>query len=224
MFSIMIGFIIITYFFADVAHQSQIQQLNVEHTSTIDAIEENNIYFTTNFLESSVLLDSAREDRAYGNYHFDLAHLFYSSAISENNETTMNEYKLISIQNCIKALPEYQTASQNFDLAASFFESTKSYTDFDSYIILLNLYVNLSNSGEKLTELRYNATIYLKILAENITYMDDISMLENLTNILDLFNETMIAYGGGLQEYEDIQQEIDEYNIEGFNPIREPPI
>jgi hypothetical protein len=224
MLSIMAGFIIITYFVADVVHQSQIQQLNSEHNMEIDEIEENNIYFTTSFLESSVLLDSAREDRAFGNYHFDLAHLFYTSALSEKNETVMEQYRSTCVNNCSKALPKYLTASQNFNLAASFFNTTKNYTDFNSYIELLGLYVNLSHSGEKLTMLRYNATIYLKILAENITFIDDASVLVNLTAILELFNETMAAYGGALSEYQQIQEEIDEYNIEGFNPIREPPV
>ena len=224
MLSIMAGFIIITYFVADVAHQSQIQEINSEHDLEIVEIEENNIYFTTSFLESSVLLDSAREDRAFGNYHFDLAHLFYTSALSETNETIMEQYRSTCVKNCTKALPKYQTASQNFDLAASFFEKTKNYTDFDSYVELLSLYVDLSNSGEQLTMLRYNATVYLKILAENITFVDNAPILENLTQIVELFNETMMAYGGALQEFEDIQEQIDEYNIEGFNPIREPPI
>jgi hypothetical protein len=224
MLSIMAGFIIITYFVADVAHQSQIQEINSEHDLEIVEIEENNIYFTTSFLESSVLLDSAREDRAFGNYHFDLAHLFYTSTLSETNETIMEQYRSTCVKNCAKALPKYQTASQNFDLAASFFEKTKNYTDFDSYIELLSLYIDLSNSGEQLTMLRYNATVYLKILAENITFVDNAPILENLTQIVELFNETMMAYGGALQEFEDIQEQIDEYNIEGFNPIREPPI
>ena len=120
MLSIMVGFIIITYFFADIVHQSQIQQLNTEHTTQIETIEQNNIYFTTSFLESSVLLDSAREDRAFGNYHFDLAQLFYTRALNEDNETKMNNYKADCLLNCSEALPEYFNSNQNFLQASSF--------------------------------------------------------------------------------------------------------
>ena len=221
--SVMAGIIVITFVLADVVHQSQIQQLNSEHISELENIAENNIYFTSSFLESSVLLDSAREDRAFGNYHFDLAHLFFTSALSERNETIMDWYKLDCTMNCSKALPKYDISSQNFNLASSFFESTKQYTDFQSYITLLSLYVNLSNSGAKLTLLRYNATIYLKMIAENITFVNDtaVPLMENLTELMDLFNQTMAAYGGESGNYEEIQDEIDEYNIEGFSPIRE---
>lgn len=223
MLTLMAGFVIITFFVADVVHQSQIKELNSEHITEIETLEENNIYFTTSFLESSVILDSGREDRAFGNYHFDLAHLFYTNALSERNETLMNESKQNSISNCTAALPKYQTASQNFQLAATFFEKTKQYTEFDSYLTLLTLYVNLSNSGYKLTMLRYNATSYLKILAESIEYNDDgvTQVLDNLTEVVEMFNQTMMAYGEALEEYETILEEINEYDIEGFNPIRE---
>ena len=85
------------------------------------------------------------------------------------------------------------------------------------------MYVNLTNSGAKLTLLRYNATIYLKIIAENITFVNNsaVPLMENLSDIMDLFNQTMMEYGGELGNYEEIQDEIDEYNIEGFSPIRE---
>lgn len=223
MFSLMVGFVIITYFFADIVHQTQIQQLNSEYTLEIETIEENNIYFTNSFLESSVLLDSAREDRAFGNYHFDLAHLFYTSALSEKNETIMQENKDNCISNCSNALPKYETASKNFQLASSFFESTKQYTKYDSYINLLTLYVNLSNSGYKLTILRYNATKYLRILADSMEYQNTgvIQTIDNLTEVMGLFEQSMSDYSETLQEYNDILEQIDEYDIEGFSPIRE---
>jgi len=224
MLSVMTGIVVITFFVADVVHQSQIKQLNSEHISEIHTIEKNNIQFTSSFIESSVLLDSAREDRAFGNYHFDLAQLFFSSALSERNETIMEEYKEDCTMNCIQALPKYEISSQNFDIASSFFESTKQYTEFQSYITLLSMYVNLSNSGAKITMLRYNATIYLKTIAENITFVNETAapIMENLTEIMDLLNQTLMAYNAELEIFEEIQEEIDEYNIEGFSPIREP--
>ena len=224
MFSIMLGFVIITYFVADIMHTSQLDQLTSEHTTEIETIEENNIFFTTSFLESSVLLDSAREDRAFGNYHFDLARLFYISALSENNVTIMEDYKSNCISNCSEALPKYYNAHLNFELAASFFNSTKQYTDYDSYLELLSLYINLSSSGSKLTLLRYNATTYLTMLSENITFIDNAVVFEqNVTELLEMFNVTMAACGAAAAEYEEIQDLIDEYNIEGFSTIREPP-
>jgi len=221
MLAIMAGFVLITYFVADIAHQSQIQQLNSAYTSEIENIEQNNIYFTSSFLESSVILDSAREDRAFGNYHFDLAQLFYTSALAEDNETKMNTYKTNCLVNCTEALPEYYNANQNFLLASNHFENTKQYTNFSSYITLLSLYVNLSNSGGRLVLLRYNATMYLMQIAEKIVYEEEGVVLDNATELLDLFNETMMAYGGELGTFTKIQDEIDEYDIEGFSPIRE---
>lgn len=223
MLSIMAGFIIITYFVADIMHNMQIEQLTSEHTSEIELIEENNIYFTTSFLESSVLLDSAREDRAFGNYHFDIARLFYTSALSETNESVMEEYKVLCDSNCSEALPKYHTAHLNFELATSFFDNTKKYTEYQSYLTLLSMYMNLSSSGARLTLLRYNATKYLKMLSENITFSDNGAVLENMTALLDMFNETLAAYAMESGNYQDIQDLIDEYDIEGFSTIREPP-
>jgi hypothetical protein len=47
-------------------------------------------------------------------------------------------------------------------------------------------------------------------------------VLENVTELEALFNETMAMYGMELGTYEEIQDEIDEYDIKGFSTIREP--
>jgi len=221
--AIMVGIVVITYFVADIVHRSQIQELNTEHTQQIANIEENNINFTSSFLESSVLLDSAREDRAFGNYHFDIGRLFYTSALSETNATVIMNYRNISIDNCSLAMPKYLTSHQNFNKASVFFNTSKQFTVYDNYIKLLNLYVNLTQSGEKLTMLRYNASHYLMMLAENITISNNGSVvLENVSELENLFNETMAMYGMELENYEEVQDEIDEYDIKGFSTIREP--
>ena len=220
--SVMIGFIIITYFVADIVHQSQIEELNTEHTQEIETIEENNINFTSSFLESSVILDSAREDRAFGNYHFDIGRLFYTSALSEINATVAANYKNFSIENCSLAMPKYYLSHQNFNQASMFFNKTKNFTVYGNYIELLSLYVNLSNSGAKLTMLRYNASKYLIMLAENITISNGTIVLENTTELENMFNETMAMYGMEMGNYEEIQEEIEEYDIKGFSTIREP--
>lgn len=225
MFAIMIGIVIVTYFIADIVYQSQIDEINTDHVSEIKTLEQNNINFTSSFLESSVLLDSAREDRAFGNYHFDLAQLFYTSALNEDNETAMIQYKNSSIDNCTLAMPNYQTAHENFLISADFFEKTKNFTDYDNYLSLLNMYVNLTQTGAKVTLLRYNASMYLRMIVENITYVNGSGYIGNSTNmtmLLSMFNDTMGMYGLLATYYEDIQDEIDEYDIKGFSTIREP--
>jgi hypothetical protein len=222
MIAIMVGVIVVTYFVGDIVYQSQLTQLNSQHITEIENIEGRNINFTSGFLASSVLLDSAREDRAFGNYHFDLAHLFYMTALSKNNITLFEEYQQICIENCTSAMPMYTMAKENFLMASSFFNSTKKYTDYQDYIVLLSMYVNLSESGARLTVLRYNASLYLQMLAENLTFVNGSAVLENATMLEDLFNTTMMIYGSELNNYEQMQKEIAEYDIKGFSTIREP--
>ena len=107
-------------------------------------------------------------------------------------------------------------------MASSFFDATRQYTDYPNYLTLLSLYVNLSDSGARLTLLRYNASKYLQMLAENITFINGSTTIENVTMLGDLFNATMMMYAGELGTYEEIQKEIDEYDIKGFSTIREP--
>ena len=218
--AIMIGFIIITYFVADIVNQSKIDTLTTAHVSEVKAIEEMNINFTNNFLESSVLLDSAREYRAFGNYHFELASIFFNSALSEKNISIMELYKNRTIDNCTEAMPKYNISNLNFKAASSFFDNTKKYTEYDGYLRLLDIYVNLTESGAKLTMLRYNASKYLKYLAENITVINGIVALDNVSDLMDLFNETIEMYGGESDIYDIIEEELDEYDIEGFDPKR----
>jgi hypothetical protein len=220
--AIMLGIIIITYFVADIVNQSKITSLTNIHTIEIESIEEKNINFTSNFLESSVLLDSAREFRAFGNYHFDLASLFFTTTLSERNITSLILYKNRTIDNCTMALPMYMNSHLNFIEASIFFDNTKKYTNYENYLDLLDLYVNLTHSGSKLTILRYNASKYLKYLAENITISDGIANLENVSDIMELFNETINMYNSESYLYAELEEEIDEYNIKGFDPKREP--
>jgi len=218
--AIMIGFIIITYFVADIVNQSKIDTLTTAYVSEVEAIEEMNINFTNNFLESSVLLDSAREYRAFGNYHFELASIFFNSALSEKNISMMELYKNRTIDNCTEAMPKYNISNLNFEAASSFFDNTKKYTEYDGYLKLLDIYVNLTESGVRLTMLRYNASKYLKYLAENITVVNGIVALDNVSDLMDLFNETIEMYGGESEIYDIIEEELDEYDIEGFDPKR----
>ena len=219
----MIGVVIVTYFLADISHQSKIRELTTKHNIEVETIQEKNKKFTNGFLESSVVLDSAREDRAFGNYYFELASLFYNIALSEKNSSKIMSYKNKTIDNCSEAMPKYLASHMNFIKSSEFFNSTIQYTVKPNYIKLLKLYVNLTESGARLTLLRYNASKYLKYLAENITIVNSSAILtENATELMEMFNETMMMYGSELNNFEQQEQEIEEYDIEGFNPIREP--
>jgi len=212
LFSIMIGAIIITYFVGDIIYRSDIETLTVQHTTEIESLEEMNINFTSHFLSSSVLLDKSREDRAFGNYHFDLAFLWFKTALVETNSSTMNVYKNRTIDNCTNAMENYLISHQNFNEAKKYFNETKLYTSYEKYLEILDLYVNLTSSGARLTMLRYNASQYLKYMAENL------SLDMNISALFELFNETMDLYDEELDIYEDYRDEIDEYEF--FEEIR----
>lgn len=209
LFSIMVGAIIITYFVADVVHRSDIETLTTEHTTEIETIEGRNINFTDRFLSSSVLLDKSREDRAFGNYHFDLAFLWFRSILVEKNESQFNLYKERIIDNCTDAMENYFISHQNFHEANEYFNDTKSYTTYPKYLEILNLYVNLTNSGARLTMLRYNASYYLRCMAENLSFERD----TNISVLYELFNETMVFYFEEFEIYEGIQDSIDGYKF-----------
>lgn len=211
--SIMIGIIIITFFIADIKARSEEEE---KYTIQIGNIEQKNLNFTNFFMKSSVLLDQAREDRAFGNYHFDLGFLWYQSALAEKNSSLLDTYKVRGKDNCTNAMPHYYNSHLNFIESKNFFTETKNLTDHSKYIYVLDLYVSLTESGSKLTMLRYNASTYLKYLVENLTFdpeSNNVTFLVNVTGLLILFEETMGAYGEELGSYEGYQDEIDEYEF-----------
>lgn len=219
--AIMIGVIIIIFFVADIVNRSTLDTLQNVHEVEIKDIQSKNENFTSSFIRSTVILDQAREDRAFGNYHFDLAFLWYQSTLSEKNSSNFELYKTRAVNNCTNAMPKYQNAHDNFDEAKSWFNATKSYTTFPKYLEVLDIYVNLTGSGSRLMMLRYNASEYLKYLTENLI-MDvengTVIYMENVTDILELFNETLILIGEETETYEEYQDEIDEYEF--FDEIR----
>ncbi len=214
--SIMIGTIIITYFIGDIINRSRIESLTAEHNVELSTLKGKSENFTSHFLKSSSVLDQAREDRAFGNYHFDLGFLWYHSALSEKNNISMELYKSRGIENCTNAMPYYIHSYENFLEAKDFFNETKSFTTYKKYLDLLDLYVNLTDAGSRLTLLRYNASKYLMYLIENLTFdpeANNVTYLTNITDLFSLFNQTMMAYGGVSEEYEGYQDEIDEYEF-----------
>jgi len=219
--SIMIGVIIITYFIGDIINRSKIDTLTAEHKEEIITIKGQSENFTSHFLKSSGILDQAREDRAFGNYHFDLGLLWYQSALSETDSTMMDLYKIRGIDNCTNALPNYLNSYYNFLEAKDYFTETKAFLSNTKYLTLLDLYVNLTDAGSRLTMLRYDASRYLMYLIENLTFNPDsnnVTFLMNVTDLLMLFDANMFAYGEVLEEFEGIQEEIDEYEF--FDEVR----
>jgi hypothetical protein len=223
--SIMVGVIVITFFIADLQARSQVtEELTYKHTEEIKDLESKNINFTTRFINSLGLFDKAREDRAHGDYNFEVAFLWYTSALNENDNATFNTYKNRTIDHCEDAIANYLNSSGNFLTAREKFQKTKEYTHYDVYKKLLDLYVNLTASGHRLTTLRINASTYLTYLSENLTFSDNAVVFEqNITDLYNLFNITMIAYTTELMDvYKEIEKDIEsEYDIFGFIEDRE---
>ena len=214
--AIMVGVIIITSFAADIVNRSKLDTLTTYYEGEITTVKGKSENFTSNFIKSTVVLDQAREDRAFGNYHFDLGFLWYQSALSEDNGSLFNLYKARGIVNCTDAMPNYIYSNLNFDEAQTYFSDTKSYTDIAKYITILDRYIELTGSGSRLTILRYNASKYLMYLLENLTFNENTNeaiFLENVTGLMGLFEDTMGAYEEETDIYDDYQDEIDEYEF-----------
>jgi len=217
-----ITFSLITYFVSYKIHNSEIENLNELHLNEISTIEEKNNNFNNVFLESLILEDSATRDRLLGNYYFDLALFLYNETLNQIDQIKMNEYQNMTNSNCDIAIKTFFTSSQNYKSSSIFFNNSKKYTDNINYIKLIDIFINLTNSGEKLSMFRYNASILLKQLTENITYIDGFANQGNVTIILNLFYQNISNYNLELETYETLLDDIEEYDILGFNIHREP--
>ncbi|MFH1100575.1 MAG: hypothetical protein V1726_00865 [Methanobacteriota archaeon] len=209
--AIMSGVIIITFFASDIIRRSQIETLNIEHKSEIQTITNLNQNFTDHFFQGIVKMDSAREIREVGNYHFDFALFWYTNARNNNTE----EYTTYCLENCTDAMTNYLRAYQNFNLSKPYFEKAKTYTNQSKYLQVLGYYVGFAQAGKNITLLRYTASQYLKQAMENFS----VGNIENATMLMQLFNETEILYGGAVGAYEEYRGQIDEYWF--FDEIRE---
>ena len=214
--AIMIGTVIITYFIADLVNHSRLETITTEYKTEITTMSSKSENFTSYFIKSSVLLDQAREDLAFGNYHFDLAFLWYNSALSEKNISNFELYKARGIDNCTNAFPYYINSNDNYRDAKSYFNETKYFTNYKLYLDILELYICLTDSGSNLSMLRYNATLYLMYLTENITYdiiNNSVMYLENVTDLLMAFSSIVESYNNELNKYNQYQNAIDEYEF-----------
>ena len=118
-------------------------------------------------------------------------------------------------------LENYLNSYYNFLESKDYFNDTKAFVSYAKYISLLDLYVNLTDAGSRLTLLRYNASKFLIYLTENLTFnpgTNNVTYLTNISELMMLFDATMFAYGEVLGEFEEYQEEIDEYEF--FDEIR----
>ena len=216
--SVMVGVIIITFFVADIMARTQEGE---KYQIEIASIESQNVNFTTRLLSSLSYLDKSRESRSTGNYHFDLAYIWYISTLSVNDNISFDTYKTRSIDNCTSAIDIYELAYDNFGVAENMFTATIDYSgDFNN---LVKLYVELSESGANLCQLRINASRYVMYLCENISFVGESVFIDpNATGLQELLNETIEEYQTELANYDELGDSIEkEYNIVGFSEIRE---
>jgi len=216
--------IVATYFAVNTINSGKINEMsdNINELETIVKTKNNEIEslrqdgenFTYHLLESMSLLDVSREIRANGNLFFDYAARIWFP---------QGKYQKV-INNCSKAMNNYSSASEKFDLAEEYFFNTKSYTNVSSYQNILDLYIELSHSGYKLSMLRYNASVLISEIAEKLL---NESYSENNTDLIGEFNVTLMQfdsmYQQALTQNQEIINEIEEEYGEFFNPNRKIP-
>lgn len=110
LFAIMIGAIIITYFAADIINRSKIEQLTTENITKIEDINAKNENFTNYYLQGSITMDSAREIREVGNYHFDFALFWYNNALRNVTDLLIQQ----CVDNCTTAMEKYLESYEGF--------------------------------------------------------------------------------------------------------------
>lgn len=224
MVAILIGIVVITFFIADIINQSKIETLTEEHVVEIEDINSRNENFTDYFLQGSVTIDAAREKREVGNLHFVLAFFWYNNAVINTNVWYNNEWingtsNLVfrCIENCTDAMSKYITSYENFSDSKPYFELAKSFTE--RYKKGLDDYIQFAHAGQIVSMLRYNASNYLRQMAENLS----LGQFDNVSMLFDLFNETNEMYEEAADEYESLKDWIDYFVF--FSEVREeePP-
>lgn len=217
LFAIMIGAIIITYFAADIVNRSNIEQLKSEHVVEIEDINAKNENFTNYCLQGSITMDSAREIREVGNYYFDFALFWYNNALKNVNSLLIQQ----CIDNCTTAMENYLRSYESFGKSKPYFETAITYISendprYDRYNEIVGYYIGFSEAGQNITLRRYNASNYLKSAAENLSAGN----MENVTALIENFNQTLVLYQQELQGYNYFKNQVDEFVF--FDTIREP--
>ncbi|MDH7517296.1 MAG: hypothetical protein QHH19_03020 [Candidatus Thermoplasmatota archaeon] len=210
--SIMVGVVIITYFVADIVNRSKIETLTITHIEEIQDLNSRNENFTNYYLQGAILMDSAREIREVGNYHFDFALFWFNNALVNISASLIQK----CIDNCTTAMDKYISSYGKFGESKPYFENALGYTDNNRYKEALGYYINFSKAGQYITLLRYNASDYLRRAAENLS----LGNIDNVSSLMENFTLTEELYLEGLQDYNDLKNQIDNYLF--FDPIREP--
>ena len=221
--AIMVGAVVITYFVADIVGKSKIDTLTIEHIVEIQGVQSKNENFTDNFLQGSIMMDSAREVREVANLNFDFALFWFNNALVNvsvwfNNEWVNMTENLIErcVENCSDAMIKYLASHNKFGESKPYFIESKNFTERERYIEVLGYYVNFSQLGQTISILRYNASKFLKLAAENLTIGETV----NVTFFMQNYSIMEELYLIGLGEYEELKEQIDEYTF--FDKIREP--
>jgi hypothetical protein len=112
-------------------------------------------------------------------------------------------------------MSSYLESYSKFAESKPLFETAKLYTEQDRYLEVLGYYISFAQSGKNITMLRYNASQFLKYIAENLSK----GAMDNVTSLLDKFNLTEDLYRDEVQSYDTYKDQIDGYLF--FNEIRE---
>lgn len=211
--SIMVGVVIITYFFADIINRSTIETMTIQHNVEIVDINSRNENFTNYCLQGCIKLDSAREVRETANYYFDFALYWFNNALATLNKNLTKQ----CIDNCTSAMSQYLTAHENFGKSKPYFETAKNYTNKSRYLEVIGYYIGFAIAGQNITMLRYNASDFLRRAAENLSF----GHKDNVTSLMANFTiiEQMVQVA--TQVYDQFHYQIDGYLF--FSEIREIP-
>ena len=158
-------------------------------------------------------MDSAREVREMGNYHFDFALFWFNNALANQSKNLTT----LCIDNCTQAMEKYLSSYENFGKSRPYFIAAKNYTNNSKYLEVLGYYIGFASAGQNITMLRYNASEYLRQAAENLSFgnMDLVALLmDNFTSVEEMYQEA-------LQQYQEYRYQIDGYIF--FSTIREIP-
>jgi hypothetical protein len=219
---IIIATLFTTYFITDILHKSEIEDINLFFLNEIDQIQDNNLNFNNIFLESIKLYEISSNDRLLGNYQFDISYFFYNESLKQLSKFEMNNYKNISLDRCDKAKNYFYISNLNYENSKLLFNNSKKYAINDNFLKMIDLYIKLTESGSKLTQYLHNSSYYLNQMIENITYINGFADKGNITIILRLFNENLTNYNNELLVYKNLENDIELFDIFGFNPKREP--
>jgi len=212
--AIMIGVIIITFFISDIQRQTQIEDINIKHVQEIETIEERNLNFSSMFLDSLISFNKAQDDRMDGEINYKVATEFYNTIFDETNKTNFLDFKLTIINNCIEAQSDFINSGSNFNDSIYNFEDSKKETDYELYHGLCDLYVNLSTVGYNLSDLSYSVSMYLRYLAENLSfYNGTVGFIKNASELQGLFNDTLQKYIELGEEFDYLKELIEIYDL-----------